>query len=74
MEISKLASRVPIFPLFIAVSLLVGWLIPGFYAWDRLRPEPAVAAAVEGAALVGDCVRGVMYSSAVVANHEQVVE
>jgi heme A synthase len=43
MEISKLASRIPIFPLFIAVSLLVGWLIPGFYAWtdsDQSRPSP----------------------------------
>lgn len=43
MEISKLASRVPIFPLFIAVSLLVGWFIPGFYAWtdsDQSRPSP----------------------------------
>ncbi|WP_253159925.1 hypothetical protein [Stieleria tagensis] len=43
MEISKLASRVPIFPLFIAASLLVGWLIPGFYAWtdsDQSRPSP----------------------------------
>ncbi len=42
MEVSKLASRVPIFPLFIAVSLLVGWFIPGFYAWtdsDQSRPS-----------------------------------
>ncbi|WP_419190007.1 hypothetical protein [Stieleria marina] len=43
MEISKLTSRVPIFPLFISVSLLVGWFIPGFYAWtdsDQSRPSP----------------------------------
>ncbi|MGB7325341.1 MAG: hypothetical protein WBD31_10760 [Rubripirellula sp.] len=47
MEISKLASRNPIFPqvmsLFIVVSLLVGWSIPGFYAWtdsDQSRPSP----------------------------------
>lgn len=42
MEISKLTSRIPIFPLFIAVSLLVGWSIPGFYAWtdsDQSRPS-----------------------------------
>lgn len=39
----RLALRIPIFPLFIAVSLLVGWLIPGFYAWtdsDQSRPSP----------------------------------
>ena len=43
MDISKLASRIPIYPLFIAVSLLVGWFIPGFYAWtdsDQSRPSP----------------------------------
>ena len=47
MDISKLTSRVPIFPqvmsLLIAVSLLVGWFIPGFYAWtdsDQSRPSP----------------------------------
>lgn len=43
MEISKLASRIPIYPLFIAVCLLVGWFIPGFYGWtdsDQSRPSP----------------------------------
>jgi len=43
MEISKLAARVPIYPLFIAASLLVGWFMPDFYAWtdsDQSRPSP----------------------------------
>ena len=43
MDISKLTARVPIFPLLIVVSLLVGWFIPGFYAWtdsDQSRPSP----------------------------------
>lgn len=47
MQIPKLASRVRIFPqvmsLLIAVSLLVGWSIPWFYAWtdsDQSRPSP----------------------------------
>ena len=43
MEISKLGSRIPIYPLFIAVSLLVGWFLPGFYGWtdsDQSRPSP----------------------------------
>ncbi|EMI40750.1 hypothetical protein [Rhodopirellula sp. SWK7] len=43
MESHKLASRIPIFPLIIAASLLVGWLIPEFYAWtdsDQSRPSP----------------------------------
>ncbi|TWU46564.1 hypothetical protein [Rubripirellula reticaptiva] len=43
MEISKLTSRTPIFPLYIAASLLIGWFIPGFYAWtdsDQSRPSP----------------------------------
>ena len=38
-----MTSKIPIFPLFIAVSLLVGWFIPGFYAWtdsDQSRPSP----------------------------------
>ena len=42
MELSRLASRIPIFPLLIVVSLLVGWLIPPFYAWtdsDQSRPS-----------------------------------
>lgn len=42
MGILKLASRLPVFPLFIAVSLFVGWFIPGFYAWtdsDQSRPS-----------------------------------
>jgi hypothetical protein len=39
----KLLSRIPIFPLFIAVSLVVGWSIPTFYEWtdsDQSRPSP----------------------------------
>ncbi|TWU54890.1 hypothetical protein Poly51_36120 [Rubripirellula tenax] len=43
MEVTKLASQIPIFPLFIAVSLVVGWFIPGFYTWtdsDQSRPSP----------------------------------
>jgi hypothetical protein len=43
MEMSTLASRIPIYPLFIAVSLFVGWFLPGFYAWtdsDQSRPSP----------------------------------
>ena len=43
MAIFKLTSRIPIFPLLIAVSLLVGWFIPDFYAWtdsDQSRPSP----------------------------------
>ncbi len=43
MKICKRASRIPIYPLFIAASLLVGWLIPEFYAWtdsDQSRPSP----------------------------------
>jgi hypothetical protein len=43
MGIAKLASRNWIFPLFIAVSLLIGWSIPNFYIWtdsDQSRPSP----------------------------------
>ncbi len=43
MNLSKLSSRIPLFPLFIAVSLLVGWFIPAFYAWtgsNQSRPSP----------------------------------
>ncbi|WDQ17119.1 hypothetical protein [Rhodopirellula sp. P2] len=42
MGTSKLTSRIPIFQLFIGGSLLVGWLIPSFYAWtdsDQSRPS-----------------------------------
>ncbi|MCO8122536.1 hypothetical protein NHH03_12385 [Stieleria sp. TO1_6] len=38
----KLLSRIPIFPLLIAVSLIVGWSIPAFYEWtdsDQSRPS-----------------------------------
>ena len=43
MDISKVASHVPIFPLLIAVSLFVGWSIPEFYAWtesNQSSPSP----------------------------------
>ncbi len=47
METSNQAARMPIFQLFmllfIAASLLIGWFIPGFYAWtdsDQSRPSP----------------------------------
>jgi len=63
MGISKLTSRIPIFPLFIVASLLVGWFIPGFYAStdsDQSRPSSllwkvplwsAIASATFGMAL-----------------------
>lgn len=38
-----LASRILIFPMFIVVSLFVGWFIPHFYVWtdsDQSRPSP----------------------------------
>lgn len=40
---SKLASRITTFSLFIAASFLVGWFIPRFYIWtdsDQSRPSP----------------------------------
>ena len=43
--IPKLLSRMPIFPLFIAVSFFLGWIIPGFYEWtgsDQSRPSPLI--------------------------------
>jgi hypothetical protein len=39
-------ARLPIFPLLIAASFLVGWFIPGYYDWtgsDQSRPSPLVA-------------------------------
>ncbi len=39
----KLPTRVPFFPLTIAVSLLVGWFIPEFYVWtgsNQSSPSP----------------------------------
>ncbi len=41
----KLTLRFLIFPLFIAASLVLGWLIPGFYEWtgsDQSRPSPLI--------------------------------
>jgi hypothetical protein len=38
-------ARFPIFQLLIAVSLLVGWFVPGYYDWtgsDQSRPSPLV--------------------------------
>lgn len=43
MPMPRLPSRFPIYPLFIAVSVLVGWSIPAFYEWtdsDQSRPSP----------------------------------
>jgi hypothetical protein len=43
MDVSKLLSRVPIYPLLIGVSLIIGWFIPWFYEWtesDQSRPSP----------------------------------
>jgi hypothetical protein len=43
MPMPKLLSPVPIFPLLIAVSLIVGWSMPAFYEWtdsDQSRPSP----------------------------------
>jgi hypothetical protein len=40
---TKLLSRIPIFSLLIAISLIVGWNIPAFYEWtdsDQSRPSP----------------------------------
>ena len=41
----KLTSRFLVFPLFIVASLVLGWLIPGFYEWtgsDQSRPSPLI--------------------------------
>lgn len=51
----KLLTRLPIFPLFIAVSFVVGWNIPAFYAWtdsDQSRPSPLLWQVPLGAAIV----------------------
>jgi len=43
MPFSKLLTRLPIFTLFIAISVFAGWNIPAFYEWtdsDQSRPSP----------------------------------
>ncbi len=62
------------FPAFHRGELVRRVVYPRVLCMDRLRPEPPVAAAVEGAAVVGNCVRGVLRCSAVVADREPVVE
>jgi hypothetical protein len=45
MAISKRLTQLPIFPLLIAASFLVGWFIPAFYDWtgsDQSRPSPLI--------------------------------
>ncbi|QDV44701.1 hypothetical protein Enr13x_45690 [Stieleria neptunia] len=45
MAIRNAIQRVPIFPLLIAASLIVGWFIPAFYDWtgsDQSRPSPLI--------------------------------
>lgn len=46
----------PIFPLFIVASLVLGWLIPGFYAWtgsDQSRPSPLIWQFALGMTIIG---------------------
>ncbi|MCC7339386.1 MAG: hypothetical protein IT422_30205 [Pirellulaceae bacterium] len=43
MPLPQLLTRLPIFPLFIAISVFAGWNIPAFYEWtdsDQSRPSP----------------------------------
>ncbi|QDV82301.1 hypothetical protein TBK1r_12280 [Stieleria magnilauensis] len=45
MATRNVRRRLPVFPLLIAASLVVGWFIPSFYDWtgsDQSRPSPLI--------------------------------
>ena len=56
MEYFKGLARLPVFPLIIGVSLVVGRLIPAFYDWtgsEQSRPSPLIFQTAVGVLLCG---------------------
>ncbi len=56
MKIGKRLPGILIYPLLIATSVLVGWLIPAFYDWtgsDQSRPSPLIGQTALGLVVGG---------------------
>lgn len=56
MRVSQVLAKLPIFPLLITLSLLVGWFVPAFYDWtgsDQSRPSPLILPTALGLILCG---------------------